>query len=117
MLMKEISQSIAAFASDAPTMDQLMSALRFERMHHSEDQRWVALEFVAGLVSENATRAFFPDDLPIVMFDPEENLVDVLQRCVELADPAQFDDLSAKHEASMTCQGLEEMIGVAKELD
>ena len=59
----------------------------------------------------------FPDDLPIVTFDPEENLVDVLQRCVELADPAQFDDLSAKHEASMTCQGLEEMIGVAKELD
>ena len=114
MLMKEISQSIAAFASDAPTMDQLMSALRFEGMHHSEDQRWVALEFVAGLVSEKATRAFFPDDLPI---DPEENLVDVLQRCVELADPAQFDDLSAKHEASMTCQGLEEMIGVAKELD
>ena len=113
MLMKEISQSIAAFASDAPTMDQLMSALRFEGMHHSEDQRWVALEFVAGLVSENATRAFFP----IVTFDPEENLVDVLQRCVELADPAQFDDLSAKHEASMTCQGLEEMIGVAKELD
>ena len=115
MLMKEISQSIAAFASDAPTMDQLMSALRFEGMHHSEDQRWVA--FVAGLVSENATRAFFPDDLPIVTFDPEENLVDVLQRCVELADPAQFDNLSAKHEASMTCQGLEEMIGVAKELD
>lgn len=36
MLMKEISQSIAAFASDAPTMDQLMSALRFEGMHHSE---------------------------------------------------------------------------------
>ena len=107
MLMKEISQSIAAFASDAPTMDQLMSALRFEGMHHSEDQRWVALEFVAGLVSENATRAFFPDDLPIVTFDPEENLV----------DPAQFDDLSAKHEASMTCQGLEEMIGAAKELD
>ena len=75
MLMKEISQSIAVFASDAPTMDQLMSALRFEGMHHSEDQRWVALEFVAGLVSENATRAFFPDDLPIVTFDPEENLV------------------------------------------
>lgn len=60
MLMKEISQSIAAFSSDAPTMDQLMSALRFEGMHHSEDQRWVALEFVAGLVSENATRAFSP---------------------------------------------------------
>lgn len=117
MFMKEISQSIAAFASDVPTMDQLMSALRLEGMHHSEDQKWVTLEFVAGLVSENSTRAFFPDDSPIVTFNPEENLVDVLQRCVELADPVQFDDPSAKHEASMACQGLEEMIGVAKELD
>ena len=73
MLMKKKLETIAAFASDAPTMDLLMSALRFEGMHHSEDQRWVASEFVAGLgLSENATRAFFPDDLPIVTFDPEE---------------------------------------------